>query len=295
MNSYFDQKELFLGPQVNQYGSHMIMTDVKKEKKTKYVNLDTRFRDEYNENFNINYNITLDEKIQDVITLTATNIEIPMFFYNICENFENNTIKITDNNTTTSAMLTLSDANYDETSIKAAINSKLASLAAPFSNITFDFIENKPRFTSSTGDEFTLEFAVDKNGNFAKYGIKSRLGWLLGYRKQYVIVPANGNVDGTALANISMPKYLYLCVDEVNNIGNLNKNKLGRISLDPVNYPFGTTLTASLANGYLVSDVRGYGKRNDIQKLNIQLVNDLDNVVNLNGQDISFYLKVEYE
>ena len=66
MNSYFDQKELFLGPQVNQYGSHMIMTDVKKEKKTKYVNLDTRFRDEYNENFNINYNITLDEKIQDV-------------------------------------------------------------------------------------------------------------------------------------------------------------------------------------------------------------------------------------
>ena len=62
MSSYFDQKELFVGPQVNQYGSHMIMTDVKKEKKTKYVNLDTRFRDEYNENFNINYNITLDEK-----------------------------------------------------------------------------------------------------------------------------------------------------------------------------------------------------------------------------------------
>ena len=291
MSSYFDQKELFMGPQVNQYGSHMIMTDVKKEKKTKYVNLDTKFRDEYNENFNINYNITLDEKIQDVITLTATNIEVPMFFYNICENFENNTIRITDNNTGIATMLTLPDANYDQASIKTAINDKLTSLSSPLS---FDFVENKPRFSNS-GDEFTLEFAVDKNGNFAKYGIKSRLGWLLGYRKQYVIVPANGNVDGTALANISMPKYLYLCVDEVNNIGNLNKNKLGRISLDPVNYPFGTTLTASLANGYLVSDVRGYGKRNDIQKLNIQLVNDLDNVVNLNGQDISFYLKVEYE
>ena len=295
MSSYFDEKDLFMGPQVNQYGSHMIMTDVKKEKKVKYVNLDTKFRDEYNENFNINYNITLDEKINDVISLTATNIEVPMFFYNISDSFENNTIRITDNNTTNATMLTLSDANYDEASIKTAMNNKLSSLAAPFSNITFDFIESKPRFINSTGNDFTLEFGVDKNGNFAKYGIKSRLGWLLGYRKQSVIVPANGNVDGAALANISMPRYLYLCVNELNSIGNLNKTKLGRISLDPVNYPFGTTLTASLANGYLVSDVRSYGKRNDIQKLNIQLVNDLDNVVNLNGQDISFYLKVEYE
>lgn len=291
MSSYFDQKELFMGPQVNQYGSHMIMTDVKKEKKVKYINLDTKFRDEYNENFNINYNLTLDEKINDVISITATNIEIPMFFYNVSESFENNTIRITDNNTGIATMLTLPDANYDQNSIHIAINDTLTSLSSP---LTFDFVENKPRFSSS-GDEFTIEFAVDKNGNFAKYGIKSRLGWLLGYRTQSIVVPANGDADGTALANISMPRYLHLCVDELNNIGNLNKNKLGRITLDQVKYPFGSTLAASIANGYLSSDTRNYGKRNDIQKLNIQLVNDLGNVVNLNGQDISFNLKVEYE
>ena len=28
MSRYFDEKDLFMGPQVNQYGSHMIMTDV---------------------------------------------------------------------------------------------------------------------------------------------------------------------------------------------------------------------------------------------------------------------------
>ena len=30
MSSYFDNKELFTGPKVNQYGSHMLMTNVSK-------------------------------------------------------------------------------------------------------------------------------------------------------------------------------------------------------------------------------------------------------------------------
>jgi hypothetical protein len=43
MSSYFDDKELFVGPQTHQYGSHMVTTDVKKPIQTKYINVDTRF------------------------------------------------------------------------------------------------------------------------------------------------------------------------------------------------------------------------------------------------------------
>ena len=50
MSSYFDNKELFTGPKMNQYGSHMVMTNVAKSSKIKYVNIDTKFRDEYNSN-----------------------------------------------------------------------------------------------------------------------------------------------------------------------------------------------------------------------------------------------------
>ena len=64
--------------------------------------------------------------------------------------------------------------------------------------------------------------------------------------------------------------------------------------MDQVNYPFGTVMPASHDN-YMTSDVRKYSKLNDLQKINVQLVNDSDKVVNLNGQDISFYLKIEYE
>ena len=39
MSSYFDDKELFVGPQTHQYGSHMVTTDVKKPIQTKYIKL----------------------------------------------------------------------------------------------------------------------------------------------------------------------------------------------------------------------------------------------------------------
>ena len=45
MSQYFDKNNLFLEPKVKQYGSHMVMSNVNKPTKTKYVNVDTKFSD----------------------------------------------------------------------------------------------------------------------------------------------------------------------------------------------------------------------------------------------------------
>ena len=96
MSQYFDKSDLFLDPKVKQYGSHMVMSNVHKPTKTKYVNIDTKFSDEYN-NFSVaNYNITLPEHINDVKSLTVTNMELPMSFYNISSSFGNNSFQITN-------------------------------------------------------------------------------------------------------------------------------------------------------------------------------------------------------
>ena len=39
MSQYFDQKNVFVEPQVTQYGSHMVMTDVAKAEKLKYLTI----------------------------------------------------------------------------------------------------------------------------------------------------------------------------------------------------------------------------------------------------------------
>ena len=73
----------------------------------------------------------------------------------------------------------------------------------------------------------------------------------------------------------------------------INKNILSRISLDSNNYGHGSVLPANLNNGYLVSDTRSYNGNVDLQKLNIQLLNEDGLPVILNGLDFSFCLKVE--
>lgn len=45
MSSYCDDKAPFWQPVVDQYGKHMVMTNVYKPTKTKYWNIDTRFQE----------------------------------------------------------------------------------------------------------------------------------------------------------------------------------------------------------------------------------------------------------
>jgi hypothetical protein len=126
MSNYFDNKDLFLEPKVSQYGSHMVMTNVYKSSKTKYINIDTRFRDEYNYTETVNYNITLPERINDVKKLRVKSVELPITFYNISSTLGNNYFKLTQVNSQKSAVITLDDGEYDNAGIVSEINGKIA-------------------------------------------------------------------------------------------------------------------------------------------------------------------------
>ena len=62
----FDHKRLFNEPTMEQHGSHMIIKNVQKPEKTKYLTIDTRFRDQYDTSLLANYNITLPERVNSV-------------------------------------------------------------------------------------------------------------------------------------------------------------------------------------------------------------------------------------
>jgi hypothetical protein len=108
------------------------------------------------------------------------------------------------------------------------------------------------------------------------------------------------------MVDLSGFRYLYLVLDEFTK-GNQNsfiaalpsslvrKQILARISINTNVYPFGTILPANNYNGYLLTDQRKYSGRVDLQKLNIQLVDDVGKPVSLNGLDYSFCLEVEHE
>ena len=163
-----------------------------------------------------------------------------------------------------------------------------------------------------------IDFSVNEKGVVDRKNFKSSFGWMIGFRKPkytatiyqnslgYISDPTNDKQLSESVWNISIPPYIYLAIDEFNR-GNqnsfntslssslINKNVIARISMNEHNYPFGTTITANKHNGLLVSDLREYNGKIDLQKLNVSLIYSNGHKVNTNGQDFSFLLELEYE
>jgi hypothetical protein len=189
MSSYMDNK-MFLSPTVSQYGSHMVMSNVMKETKTKCINLDTKYCDEYvnnvsdnsNPNYNLsNYVITLPEKINNVKSMKVESVEIPNVMYNISSSQGNNYFKLTINGV--SKMIRLKDGYYTI----PALNNEMNILINPdlffFGACkTFAVSGNYKSFFYSTLNNGTIDFAVSSDGSFDKNNLKSKLGWILGFR-----------------------------------------------------------------------------------------------------------------
>jgi len=306
-NRYFDGKESnsFLSPTVTQYGSHMVMTNVSRETKKKYWNIDTQFRDDY-QNISLSQLVfTLPQSIPNVNSISVVNAEIPISFSNISANLGNNSIQITRVSDGAISKLVLPDGWYTLATLKSAINSKLTTLG--LTGLSYDISTNNISTFTASSDSYVLTFATTStttSSGFDKYDVKSRLGWQLGFRD--ISYTVTSLLVSTAVIDILRPRYLYLVVDEFSgNTPNsfvsplttsvLNKNILAKITMDYSSYSFGSLLPANLLNGYLYSDVRKYGGMVNLQRLRIQLVNEYGAAVDLNGQDFSFCLEIQYE
>jgi hypothetical protein len=231
-------------------------------------------------------------------------MEIPLSMYNISASLGNNTFYISNTEEEpTTLLLTVSDNNYTITSLVTAINNQLSSIFP--NDISLNVDTNHKCYFDSTNN-YTIDFAVDSNGNSDKYNLKNKLGWILGFRDVSYSMVNTSKLYSEAVYDLTGSKYLYLAVDEFTK-GNqssfisplprslINKNILARIALNNAIYGFGNMYEVNRFNGALVSDTRSYSGKSDLQKLNIQLLNEFGNPVNLNGLDISLCLEIEHE
>lgn len=315
MSEYFDNKGLFSSPNVSQYGNHMVMTNVRKSSKCHFLNIDTKFADDFTNNrlnpacpstYNMaNYTITLPEKMNEVTSMMVCNVELPQMFYNISSALGNNIMKITSG--ALSVVITIPDGNYTSTSLKSTLNTLFfQNKNSNGGYLFYDVSNNLSTIQTDASGGFVLDFAISPDGSFDKYNFKSKLGWILGFRQLTYTIPLSSRIYSESVLNLLGPKYMYLAIDEFSKGNNksfsavlptslIRKNIIAKICLNRELYPFGTILPANNFNGFLLSDLRTYNGKVDIQKLNVQLIDENGNTVNMNGCDFSFCLEIMHE
>ena len=272
----------------------------------KNINIDTRFRDNYYTSQSSNFHLDLPMRLTQVVSLQLTALELPGTFYSISKVFGNNffVIEITG---VEPLIITVPDVKYSYLDLQNYINKCIiTSTLTAYNNIQFIVDINTPAGIGSSGSgkvivgstvgtvNFSLNFQTDKNGNEDRQTpLPLKLGWMMGFREGFY--EGNTTYTSEGLTDLIGPKYIYLVVDDYNNNVSdgfygaftssiLNKNILARISLQ------GTFNILVQNNLNLLTTPRQYFGPVDIQKLQIQLLDEYGRILDLNNMDYSFCL-----
>lgn len=275
------------------------------------INIDTRFRENYYGTQSTNFHLDLPIRLTQVVSLQLSALEMPNTFYAISGVFGNNFFVLTIAGVAP-LIVTIPDGNYTYLTLQTFINKFLTTQTIlEYRHIQFLSDINTPNGTGAGGSgkmvvaydstatppllNFSLSFQTDRYGNEDRQTpLPLKLGWLMGFREGYY--ENNTAYVSEGIIDLSGPKYIYLVIDDFNNSVNdgfygaftssiLNKNILARISLQ------GSVFTTFEQNNLLlVTTSRQYFGPVDIQKIQVQLLDEYGRILNLNNMDYSFCL-----
>jgi hypothetical protein len=276
------------------------------------INIDTRFRENYYTTQATNFHLDLPMRLTQVVSLQLSALEMPTSFYAVSGVFGNNFFSLQIDGQDP-LIVTVPDGNYNYLSLQTYINQFLSTQTLNVAYQTIQFLSdiNTPGGTGSGGTgkmvvaydstatppllNFSISFQTDRYGNEDRQTpLPLKLGWLMGFREGYY--ENNTAYVSEGVIDLTGPKYIYLVVDDFNNSVNdgfygaftssvLNKNILARISLQGSVF---STFTQS--NLLLVTTSRQYFGPVDIQKIQVQLLDEYGRILNLNNMDYSFCL-----
>lgn len=189
---------------INTYNKNIkpgIINPIYRQTIQKFLNVNTRFRDNYVNTESNKFNINLPSALNKVISMQVVNFNMPAVVYIISEVYQNDRfrIKIEDDDDSRRFVDIIIDyGSYDIDSLKDEINNKLNATDEEDNlrdniEINFDYKTGKVEFTSKNSNKFIIDFFfIDRKNcinNVVENNISSfqlTLGWLLGFRGPYI-------------------------------------------------------------------------------------------------------------
>jgi hypothetical protein len=271
----------------------------------KYLNVDTRFRENYYGTLSSNFGLNLPVSMNNTVSLRLSAVELPKTFYAVSRIFGSDHFSISRSNVV--KHISVPDGNYDPIALCTYLTNYMDSLGWPFTDIQFliDIRDNNGsgriivslKENPSSIAPFALSFQQDVMGADDKTTpLPLKLGWKMGFRNG--MYENNVSYVSEGIPDLSGPKYLYLAVDDFNNNVNngfysafsesvMNNNILARISMSGAS--FDDVQESSSVSVY----TRQYFGPVNINKLQIQLLDEYGRTINLNNMDYSFCLEFQ--
>jgi hypothetical protein len=276
------------------------------------INIDTRFRENYYTTQSTNFHLDLPIRLTQVVSLQLSAFEMPTTFYSVSSAFGNNFFVLEIANPGVDPLIVIiPDGNYDYLSFTDYINNFLQNQTVNilYKDIGFIIDANTPVGAGSGGTgrmivgvasgstitSFSINFQTDRYGNEDRQQpLPLKCGWIMGFREGFYV--NNVSYVSEGLIDLFGIKYIYLVIDDFNKSVNdgfyaaftssiLNKNILARICLQ------GSVFNLLSQNNFnLITTPRQYFGPVDIQKLQIQLLDEYGRILNLNNMDYSFCL-----
>lgn len=293
---------------------------------TQCLNIDTRFRKNLLSSQSSDFILQLPSKINKVVSMTLSSIELPVTFYGISQSYGNNFFDISiiydlsGTITETTKQITISDGNYNVADLIVNINKQLSPKDASGNLVTpndyFSYIHfvhdvtdtgsgtGKLRVTlnseyseSSKISNISLDFLKTINGEPDNTSLICKMGFNLGYLKGTYTGSTTHIAD--TIVEPSPIRYIYLAIDDFNNNVNnhfvsvfpdsiLNANILARISIK------GSYFSILMENDFnIVTEPRRYFGPVDLQRLHIRLLDEHGRVLQMNNANFSFCLNLK--
>jgi hypothetical protein len=298
---------------------------------TRYLDIDTRFRENLYTSESSNFTFTIPAPIRKVVSMQLSSYELPITFYGISSSYGNNYLNIkctykypNRNQEKSQITLVVPDGNYTANDLIVLLNGMLRPLSkedGSLLNTSLDSdlsIFNCVQFSldinsnGSGSGKNTIAPTDDSNFRFSKSvlsiemdftlninavpdsaRITSKIGWNLGYIKP--IYSGKSTYESDTLPDTASMRYIYLVVNDFNNsvnntfvgaFSNLTSyNILARI---PLNGPYFNILMENDLSQHL--EPRKYFGPVDIQRIQLQILDDHGRILNLNKANYSICL-----
>jgi len=285
---------------------------------TKVLTIDTKFRDNFFTSTSSDFTIELPERINKVVSMKLSSVELTLGFYSISASYGNNYfwLDVSTNSVHQSTSVIVPDGNYTANDLVTTINSLLVTAGSPFSSV--DLSLNVVSSTDNSGSNkvtvngfgavttVALDFTRDASGNPGNITpLSTKLGWVLGFKKTTY---TGKNITANAVIDPYPLKYIYLSVNDFHNSINnnfvsvfnksaFNSNVLARIILNSSLFYSSSFNFFSQDNYNIVTEPRKYFGPVDLQRLQIRLYDDHGRILDMNNTDYSFsiILKTMYD